>query len=44
MTILARWLKTALQDFIHEALSGFLSKKQLRDNIRNGLNVLEYME
>lgn len=41
MTILARRLKTVLQDFIHEDLSGFLPKKQLRDNIRNVLNVLQ---
>lgn len=44
MVILAERLKKFLQTFIHEVKSGFLSKRQLKDNVRIILNVTEYQQ
>ena len=36
--------KKVIQEFIHEDQSGFLPKRQIRDNVRTVLNVVEYLD
>lgn len=42
--ILARRLKLVLKDWIHEDQAGFLSTRQIKDNVRIVLNAIEYFE
>ena len=42
--ILAERLKKVLEEFVHEDQSGFLPKRQMRENVRMVFNVIEYLE
>lgn len=36
-------MKNVLQSYIHEDQSGFLPKRQLRDNVTTVFNIIEYL-
>uniref|UniRef100_A0A803T0B7 Reverse transcriptase domain-containing protein n=1 Tax=Anolis carolinensis TaxID=28377 RepID=A0A803T0B7_ANOCA len=43
-TILAERMKEFLNDWIGEEQTGFLAKRQMKDNVREIINILEYYE
>uniref|UniRef100_A0A8D0E7E3 ribonuclease H n=1 Tax=Salvator merianae TaxID=96440 RepID=A0A8D0E7E3_SALMN len=43
-SIMATRLKQVLQEFIHQDQAGFLPKRQMKDNIRSIIDVIEYLE
>lgn len=42
--ILANGMKKVLQEYIHQDQAGFLPDRQIKDNIRSILNIIEYLE
>uniref|UniRef100_A0A2D4PG53 Reverse transcriptase domain-containing protein n=1 Tax=Micrurus surinamensis TaxID=129470 RepID=A0A2D4PG53_MICSU len=44
MTIMAERLKIVLKEIIHLDQNGFLPKRQIRNNTRTVMNILEYYE